>query len=132
MNLIIIRGLPGAGKSTYAKKNYEGILHLEADMFSMIDGAYVFNVASLHRNHSLCQAMCDITLNNGSDCVVSNTFTTHKELIPYIDIGKKYGAKITIVSLQTQFNSVHKVPSETIQKMKSRWEVYQGEIIVKG
>jgi adenylate kinase family enzyme len=39
--LIIIRGLPGSGKSTFAKSYFNGYIHLEADMyFVQPDGSY--------------------------------------------------------------------------------------------
>jgi predicted kinase len=39
--LTIVRGLPGSGKSTYAKSL--NVFHIEADMFCMKDGKYEFD-----------------------------------------------------------------------------------------
>lgn len=44
MKVKILRGLPGSGKSTYAKKlAEEGWLHFENDMYFMKNGKYVFD-----------------------------------------------------------------------------------------
>ncbi len=44
-NLILIRGLPGSGKTTFAKElaSTFGVKHYEADMFFEVDGVYKFN-----------------------------------------------------------------------------------------
>jgi len=39
--LILVRGLPGSGKSTFAKTF--GCLHVEADMFYIVGGKYRFD-----------------------------------------------------------------------------------------
>lgn len=55
-SLMLIRGLPGSAKSTLAKSfviyQYQ---HIEADMYFMKNGEYVFDVNVLHRAHKWCQ-----------------------------------------------------------------------------
>jgi len=128
--LILVRGIPGSGKTTFVRNNYPDMLHLEADKFCMLNNIYVFNPAKLKDNHELCQKICDITLRNGSDCIVSNTFTTLKEMQHYISIANNNNTPYTIYSIQNQFYSVHNVPKESIEKMKNRWELIYGEIII--
>ena len=41
--LVLVRGLPGSGKSTYARSL--GYPNFEADMFFIKDGKYVYNPA---------------------------------------------------------------------------------------
>jgi predicted kinase len=43
--LILVRGCPGSGKSTFAK--LLGGKHIEADMFFMKDGEYQFDFTKL-------------------------------------------------------------------------------------
>ena len=38
--LLIVRGLPGAGKSTYVKNKYPGLFVLETDCFNCVGGQY--------------------------------------------------------------------------------------------
>jgi adenylylsulfate kinase-like enzyme len=51
--LVLIRGLPGTGKSTRAKKMRDH-LHLEADMFLMVDGVYVYDQSKVRAAHEQC------------------------------------------------------------------------------
>ena len=41
-NLILIRGLPGSGKSTVARMMNSAFEHFEADMWFMVGDQYVF------------------------------------------------------------------------------------------
>ena len=123
--LTLIRGLPGSGKSTLAqeivlgKENWE---HYEADMYFMNNGKYDFNPSLLGRAHIWCQNEVDSALDYGINVVVSNTFTTLKELKPYFLIAKEHGITPSVVHCQHSFGSVHDVPQETIDKMKARWQ----------
>ena len=43
MRLILVRGVPGSGKSTFAAKVFPGAFHVENDMFHVKDGEYRFD-----------------------------------------------------------------------------------------
>lgn len=118
--LYIVRGLPGSGKSTYAKSL--GIPHFEADMYFMQDGEYKFNASLLHHAHMWCYNRVAELLDVGVDVVVSNTFTTVKEMKNYLNVAKMYNCNVVIVEVKTQYGSIHNVPEETIAKMKARWQ----------
>ena len=66
MKLTIIRGLPGSGKSTYAKKNYNCLI-LEQDMFFIRNGQYCYNANSIRRAVEWCKSMCEHALQLGMD-----------------------------------------------------------------
>lgn len=125
--LIIIRGLPGSGKSTKAKElllSLENSIHFEADMFHMINDEYMFDVNNLADAHKWCQSQTVFWLHKGSTVIVSNTFTTMNEMKPYFEMAKKYSAEIEVIEMENNYGSIHNVPTETIDKMKSRWENY--------
>lgn len=126
MKLILVRGLPGSGKSTYAKAL--GIFHVEADMFCMVDGEYVFDATKHKENHRTCATMAYLCLSSGADCVVSNTFTQKWELEPYLKMGNALGVEVEIIRLQGSFGSIHNVPIDVINLMQNRFEDVDGEL----
>lgn len=128
--LILIRGLPGSGKSTFAKylqDKDENLVHFEADMFFEADetGEYVFRPERLPNAHEWCKNMTAAALEIGQDVVVSNTFTQKWEIDPYAQIANQYGAELVIIKMETQFQSIHGVPEKKIEQMKRRWEEWE-------
>lgn len=121
--LTIIRGLPGSGKSTLAK-TYPCLV-VEADMFFQRNGQYVFNANHIRDAHSHCQSVVRMGLAWGADVVVANTFTTLKEMRPYLDMTWD---SLEVIKCVGEYGSVHNVPEDTIKKMKQRWQDYEGEI----
>lgn len=127
MELILIRGLPGSGKSTIAREMLDGdpdLVHLEADDF-FIDpetDEYRFDPTKTRDAHRWCREQVGLALQQGKSVVVANTFTRMWELNPYVEIGDLYGADITIITARGKYTNVHGVPVSTIQKMAERWE----------
>lgn len=128
--LILIRGIPGSGKSTYAKQYFNNHIHLEADMyFIQPDGSYDWTAEQLGKAHSWCLETTKIMLNNGQDVVVSNTFTTLKELNPYVTFAEQNDIPLAVFRMVSEYVSVHPVPQVVIDKMKLRFENYDGEVL---
>lgn len=135
MPLILIRGLPGSGKTTLAHKiiNDSSIynlnfVHIEADMYFVNDGVYTFDREKIHQAHAWCRETARILLENGQNVIVSNTFTTLKEIKPYLDLVKDKEDLRIIHCDGKNYGSIHNVPDETIQKMKDRFEKVEGEL----
>lgn len=123
--LVIIRGLPGSGKSTKAEKLlHKGIVdvHFEADMFHMVGGTYEWKADNVQVAHRWCLDETDYALAQGKRVVVSNTFTTKRELKPYFEVAAKYNLTPMIIHATGDFGSIHNVPEETMEKMKNRFE----------
>jgi predicted kinase len=118
--LVLIRGLPGSGKSTMAKVlALVGYEHYEADQFFLRDGVYEFDPARVRDAHAWCQAMTLSALVQGKRTVVSNTFTRLQELAPYQAMSRN----VRIIEAKGRWCNVHKVPATTLQWMAERWEV---------
>jgi predicted kinase len=122
MKIILVRGLPGSGKSTYARRiaGLSGLIHVEADMFFEARGG--FDPARLPEAHRWCQATTARCLAAGHSVVVANTFTQRWELAPYWAMAQDYGATVEEVVMRGAWGSIHNVPAATIAAMRARWE----------
>ena len=142
--LILVRGLPGSGKSSLAKhlagKSGEVF---STDDFFMVDGKYVFDPEKLHCNHMRNQNMVKISMEYGvSPIVVDNTNVTAKEMEPYLELAKRYGYRVSVQEPDTPWKNdpvelakrnQHGVPQEIIEEMLHRWETFEpSEEMVKG
>ena len=125
MQLILIRGIPGSGKSTKAKSMLAlnpNLVHLEADMLFEASGEYRFDPTFLSTAHDWCYSNTVFNLLSGKDVVVTNTFTKMWELESYLAIGQRLGCDITIIEMKSEYGSIHGVPESKLQQMKARWE----------
>jgi adenylate kinase len=130
--LIIVRGIPGSGKSTLARlmssSLAEDTAHFEADMYFIgDDGEYRFDVSGLRSAHAWCQDQTEKEIirmqsNNGGTVIVSNTFTTKKELTPYFKISSRHGIIPSVIHCQNTFKSIHNVPEDIMVAMQNRFE----------
>lgn len=121
--LILVRGLPGSGKTTIAKKFASiGFRHEEADFFFQTKKGYRFKKELLQKAHTRCLANTEKALKETGRCVVANTFTMLWEMLPYINLAENLGIPVAIVEATGNYRSVHNVPESTIQKMKERWQ----------
>lgn len=127
MKLTLVRGLPGAGKSTFA-----GSEAIEADQYfcQNKEGEYKFDPKQLKDAHNWCQQRTREQLESSSDATVANTFTQRWEMQSYIDMAKELGAELVVHDVydggQTDETlaerNVHGVPLEAIQRMRARYE----------
>ena len=122
--LILVRGLPGSGKTTLAKTF--GGLHIEADMFFMKDGEYKFDVAMLKHAHNWCHDVVETWMGEGEELiVVSNTFTQDWEMDFYIELAKQHGYRVHTIIVENRHGgvNVHDVPDATLGNMRNRFSV---------
>ena len=130
-DLILVRGLPGSGKSTFAQDFAYDYVRLEADMwFTDHLGNYNWNAINIRQAHAWCLETARILLNNGQSVVVSNTFTTLKEMQPYIDHAKLLDIEVRVYRMTKNYGSIHNVPDEAIKRMVDRFQGYPGETLI--
>ena len=122
-NLLLIRGLPGSGKTTYAKSLID-YMHLETDMYftNPDTGEYKWDGSLLGKAHKWCQEEVKRTLLEGNSVVVSNTFTKKWEMQAYFDMAKELGIPISVIEMSGRYPNIHGVSEEHIKKMADRWE----------
>lgn len=128
--LILLRGLPGSGKSTVASI-IESAFHYEADMYFIDEnGDYHFDGSKLKEAHQWCKKKVESAMNAvyGSaprKIVVSNTFTQEWEMEAYYELAEKYGYRVSSLIVENRHGGVneHGVPEEKIDEMFNRFEI---------
>jgi predicted kinase len=122
--LVIIRGLPGSGKTTLAK-TMTAYVHVETDMYFVNgEGVYQFDASRLPQAHDWCHHKCALELEKGNNVVVSNTFTRLWEFKPYIEMAKKLNCDYEVIECHGNYQNVHGVPEYAVERMRQRWEKY--------
>ena len=131
--LTLLRGVPGSGKSTFAKMITNDYSICEADQFFYDkEGNYNFDPTRLSAAHEWCRFHVETRMKDNQvnpqfypNIVVSNTFTKEWEMSEYFDLAKKYGYKVFTLIIENRHGGVnqHGVPEEKIQQMKNRFEI---------
>jgi len=125
--LFVMQGLPGSGKSTYAKKLVKrGGYVLSADDFfvTLGRGTYKFDPARLSEAHGTCFRALVGSMDEGlTPLVVDNTNISAVEVAPYILAANAFGYEAEIVRIlcPTQVcieRQTHGVPRERLLGME--------------
>lgn len=129
--LYIIRGLPGSGKTTLAKRltkhGYGSVaeaVRFEADDFFVDkDGVYDFDPDWLTAAHNSCQIKTIEAMHKGIPIIaIANTFSMQWEAEPYFSMAEKYEYTTVVIECQNKWKNTHDVPEEVIENMEARWE----------
>ncbi len=132
--VIIMRGLPGSGKSSYIKKLMGGTLEIDpthiicsADDFHMLNGKYVYVAANTGEAHKQClqKFLHAVQVHPQPSFVfVDNTNTTKEEIAPYYRLAELFTQSIRIVRCHVapedvinKIRNTHAVPDSTIWNM---------------
>jgi len=129
-NLILLRGVSGAGKSTVAELFIDATI-ISTDDFFMVDGEYQFDANSLVENHLKCTAKAELAMNTAHaedamhTLIVHNTFTKNWEMQPYLVLADKYGYMVHTLIVENRHGSesIHDVPKPAVDAQRDRFEV---------
>ena len=123
--LYIVRGVPGSGKSTFAKQLTANVF--EADhYFYDNDGNYNFIPSEIKEAHKECQQFVGFAMeSNIQKIAVSNTFTQEWEMEPYFELAKKHSYKVFTIIVENRHAGInqHGVPEEKVEQRKNRFEI---------
>ena len=129
-SLILLRGLPGSGKTTLA-----GVLSEEGkypvysvdDYFTNAEtGEYHFDYKNNQYAYKQCQEQTEQSmLLNAGKIIVHNTFTMEWELDPYFKLASTHRYSLFVVTVENYHGAgnVHEVSEEQLQKMAEKYKV---------
>jgi len=124
--LVLLRGLPGSGKSTAAKL-FNKAPHFEADMYFMdADGNYQFDFTKIKDAHNWCRHSTMDAMKKGYPVVVvSNTFTQEWEMEAYYLLAEELGYMVVSMIVENRHDgkNIHGVPEDKLEIMKNRFEI---------
>lgn len=136
--VIIMRGVPGSGKSflvnnlvNEAKLAGKSVVVCSADHFHINeDGIYNWKAENMGKAHKWCKDKFDLALRNDVNLIiVDNTNTRMSEARPYVLDAHSQGYEIEILEPQTEWKydikkllekGTHNVPRKTLEEMLNR------------
>jgi len=131
-DLILLRGVPGSGKSTFANvilqqpnNNPQEVLSAD-DFFVNNEGVYIFDGTKIKEAHNYCQFRCSERMRQEiSRIVVANTFTQEWEMDIYYEMAKRYNYRVHSVIIENRHGNenIHGVPKDKLQIMKDRFQI---------
>ena len=131
-DLILIRGVPGSGKTTLGKSILKCLSSDEPDVISADDffidekGEYNFDINKLKEAHVHSEQRCATKMKNELlRIVVANTFTQEWEMEKYYEMAERYNYRVfsVIVENRHENENIHNVPLDKIKQMRKRFEI---------
>lgn len=128
-HLILLRGLPGSGKTTFAKLISEDNtypLFSVDDYFIDENGNYKFEYSENYKAYAECLYKTEKAILEGlSKVIVHHTFTMDWELDPYFKLAQKHYCKLFVLTLENyhQGENSHGVTAEQIKKMAEKYRL---------
>ena len=107
--VVIMRGLPGSGKSTYIRKHFDRATVCSADSYFLEEGEYVFDFSKIQQAHQACLERFILALENNHGLVVlDNTNCARWEYANYITLARIFGYRIKVCRTKFTWTWVHK------------------------
>lgn len=125
MILIIVRGIPGSGKTSFAELLGTKAI-CSADDYVTRNGVYKWSPETIGKSHDWCQRKCRRFMKKQAErIVVANTSTTERELKPYYDLARQFGYRVYSIIVENRHDgkNIHNVPDDTLEKMANRFNI---------
>ncbi len=126
--LILLRGLPGSGKTSLAKILSASDIPVYSvdDYFISSDGSYHFEFDKNHLAYSTCiDNTRNAMIQRVQKIIIDNTFTLEWEMEPYFKLASEFQYFIFVVTVENRNgnSNVHDVSMEQLQKMAEKYKV---------
>lgn len=125
---IIMRGIPGSGKSTIAnllRKRWGATVH-STDHYHICNGVYEYKLERVAEFHQLNYEAFSTSCRRGDRIVISDNTNIWPHLYEcYVSIAKFYGYKVLQIKLRDASRvSIHNVPEEVVNRMRTAFATY--------
>lgn len=100
MKVTVLRGISGAGKSTWVSRHAADAAVVSADHYFIVDGEYRFDASKLQEHHGKCfRAFMDAIQSGTVSIVVDNTNIEAWEYSPYVIAAEAFGYEVELLTL---------------------------------
>lgn len=129
-SLILLRGLPGSGKTTLAKvlsqNNTYPVFSVDDFFTNELTGEYIFNFKDNHLAYKQCEELTEDAMKQQIPKIfVHNTFTLDWELEPFFKLASKFNYMLFVVTVENYHRNknTHEVSDDQLQKMAEKYKV---------
>ena len=129
-NLILLRGLPGSGKTTLAallsEQGKYPVFSVDDYFTDALTGAYHFDFKNNHLAYKQCEEHTRQAMQQGlPKIILHNTFTIPWELDAYFKLASAFGYTVFVCTVERYHSgkNVHAIPDEHIAKMAEKYKV---------
>lgn len=128
--LILLRGLPGAGKSSLANLLSEDgkypVFAIDDYFTNKLTGEYHFHFNKNYLAYQQCENLTEQAMSESTPKVfVDNAFTLNWEMEPYFKLAAKYQYLLYVITVEKYHDNenIHDVSKEQLEKMAAKYKV---------
>jgi predicted kinase len=128
--LILLRGLPGSGKTTLANVLSENgkypIVSIDDYFVNPETGEYKFDFSKNHLAYKNCESLTKKYMEAKTEKIfVDNTFTLEWEMEPYFKLAAEQHYKLFVATVENRHSgkNTHGISEEQIKKMAEKYKV---------
>lgn len=128
--LILLRGLPGSGKTTLARALSENgkypVNSIDMYFTDPQTGEYNFRYQDNHLAYKNCEQVTAQQMAQKHEKIfVDHTFTLDWEMEPYFKLAAQHGYQLHVVTVENYHGgqNTHDIPADQLQKMAEKYKV---------
>jgi predicted kinase len=129
-SLIILRGLPGAGKTTLAKLLSENdkwpVFSIDSYFTNPKTNEYNFQFDKNHLAYKNCEEQTKTAMEAQTEKIfIDNVFSLEWEIEPYFKLAAKYNYNAFVATVENYHNNKnsHAISNEQLQKMAAKYKI---------
>jgi predicted kinase len=128
-NLILLRGLPGSGKTTFAAllaNHSKACSYSVDDYFTAQNGEYQFEFDKNHLAYKQCENNTEAAMRQEKPLIiVHNTFVYDWEMEPFLKLASTFNYRLFVLTMEKYHTAenTHAVTDEQIRKMAEKYKV---------